>query len=56
MEGNVGLILEKSDELIGREDGADFDAPVFFDELEPLSGFEAEGFADFLWDDDLEFG
>lgn len=33
------LAFEKSDELFGGEDGADFDFSVHFRELEPLSGF-----------------
>lgn len=33
------LAFEKSDELFGGEDGADFDFPVHFRELEALSGF-----------------
>ena len=33
------LSFEKSDELFGGEDGADFDFPVHFRELEALSGF-----------------
>lgn len=50
------LVLEVADELLRGEDGADFDFPVLFRELEALSRFEIHGSTDLLRDDDLVFG
>lgn len=47
---------EKTDELVGSQDGADFDLAVLLDELEALAGFEIHGFSDFFGDDNLKFG
>jgi hypothetical protein len=50
------VAFQVTDELFRREDGTEFDVTVLFDDVQPLTGFETEGFPDFLWDYDLVFG
>lgn len=55
-EWDGGAVAEISDQLLGREDGADFDFPVLFGELEALAGLEVHRFTNFFRDYDLVFG
>jgi len=52
VEGFVAL--EESDELVGREDGAELDVAFLLDHVESLAGFQAQGLPNFLWDYDLK--
>jgi hypothetical protein len=49
-------IGQDSDELLGLEDGTEFDVAVFFDDPEPLTRLEVECPPDFLGDNDLILG
>ena len=56
LKGDVGRVFEEAEDLVRREDGAEFDVAVLFKDAEALAGLEGEGVADLLRDDDLEFG
>jgi hypothetical protein len=49
------ISFQVSDELLGREDGAELDVAVLFNDVESLAGLEVERLADFFWDNDLVF-
>lgn len=50
------FVFQYAKELFRTEDGANFDMAVFFDDVEPLPGFEFERLSYLLWYYDLVFG
>ena len=50
------ISFQVTDELLRREDGAEFDVAVLLNDVESLAGFEVERLTNFLWDNDLVFG
>ena len=52
----MSLFFEESDQLVGSQNGADFNFPVNFREVETLSWLEIHGFTNLFRDDDLVFG